>query len=555
MSTAVVQGAPGSFSLPRSQKRLIRWTIFIGFAAMAFGVTNGLGQALNYADISILEWFPGMETYYQGLTAHGVFNAIVLTFAFANGFLTLTTARGLNRELKPGLLHGAFWTLAAGTALAAWAIFAGEASVLYTFYPPLKAHWAYYAGLALIVISTWITSIQLFVLLKEWKQENPDERVPLLAFISVCTYAMWDIASLGIAVEVVGFLLPWSLGLIDGTDPMLSRTLFWYTGHPIVYFWLLPAYVSWYAMVPKHADGKLYSDSLARVVFLMFLCLSIPVGFHHQYTDPGIDAGMKAVHTVLTFGVFFPSLVTAFSVMSALEFGGRRRGGKGLLGWIRQLPWGRPELSAQLLAMLVFLLGGITGLILASYNINQIVHNTSFVPGHFHMTVGTAVALSFMGIAYWLVPYLTDRELWGRKTAVAQGWVYFVGILIFARGQISGGLEGMPRRTKILDAPYAEGQWELAGILTGVGGTLMFVSAVMFFLVLAGTVLLGEKKEHADIPFTETLREPAKTGWEPKMDKFRYWVTAAIILILIAYGPWLIQYMPPRLNVPGFTAF
>jgi len=556
MSHSVVAAPDRAFELPDDQRILIRWMIYVGFGALSVAMLNGFGQALNYAGIDILSWFPGMRTYYQGLTVHGVLNAIVLTFAFTNGFLALTTARALDRKLHGGLLHGALWTLVAGTALAGYAMFTGKASVLYTFYPPLQAHWTYYLGLALLVISTWITSINLLVTLRAWREENPGERIPLLAFISVCTYVMWDIASIGIAVEVVAFLLPWSIGLLEGTDPLLNRTLFWYTGHPIVYFWLLPAYVSWYAMVPKQAGGKLYSDSLTRIVFLMFLALSIPVGFHHQYTDPGVAAGQKYVHTVLTFGVFFPSLVTAFSVMAALEMGGRSRGGTGLLGWIRKLPWGDPALSAQLLAMLVFLLGGITGLINASYNINEIVHNTTFIPGHFHMTVGTAVGLSFMGIAYWLVPWLKGRELWGRKLALAQGWLYFVGVLIFARGMISGGLEGMPRRTLVVEAPYFKESWELAGALTGIGGAVMFVSAVLFFVVLLGTILLGEEAdEPMEIPATETISGPAEEGWEVHLDKFRYWVAATIVLILVAYGPFLIGYLPAKLTSPGFRFF
>ena len=65
--------------------------------------------------------------------------------------------------------------------------------------------------------------------------------------------------------------------LIDGVDPLLTRTLFWFSGHPIVYFWLLPVYVSWYMMLPKWVGGKLYSDGLTRMVFISFLLL-IPVG-------------------------------------------------------------------------------------------------------------------------------------------------------------------------------------------------------------------------------------------------------------------------------------
>ncbi|MFQ5746888.1 MAG: cbb3-type cytochrome c oxidase subunit I [Gemmatimonadota bacterium] len=554
MSTSMA--APASeFALPRSQRGLIRWTLYVGFAAFAVAVINGTGQSLNYAGLDILKWFPGMRTYYQGLTVHGVFNAIVLTFAFANGFLVLMTARGLGRPLSGGLLHASFWTMLLGVLLASFAMFSGRASVLYTFYPPLQAHWTYYLGLALLVVSTWITSLNLFLGLGRWRRENPGRRIPLLAYISVLTYAMWDIASIGIAVEVVGFLLPWSLGLLEGADPLLSRTLFWLSGHAIVYFWLLPVYVSWYALVPEQAGGKLFSDSLTRVVFVMFLALSIPVGFHHQYTDPGIGGVMKFVHAILTFGVFFPSLVTAFSVMAALEMAGRLRGGRGLVGWIRKLPWGEPSVSAQLLAMLVFLLGGITGLINASYNLNQVVHNTAFIPGHFHLTVGTAVALSIMGIAYWLIPWLKDRELWGRKLAVAQGWLYTIGVLVFARGMISGGLEGMPRRTYMLGATYGRDAWELSGILTGIGGTLMFLSVALFFLVIGMTIVAGRRRPGQRIPVGETVQAPAETGWEAKLDRLRIYVIATVILILVAYGPFLVGYLPARLTSPPFHFF
>src|SRR5690606_14654657 len=210
-------------------------------------------------------------------------------------------------------------------------------------------------------------------------------RIPLLACNSVVSFVMCFLASMPIAVYSLAFLIPWSLGAFGGlVDPLLTRTLFWFPGHAIVYAWLLPAYVSWYALVPRQAGGVLVSDPLTRVVFILFLLLSIPTGFHHQYTDPGISEQMKAFHGVLTFGVFFPSLATAFSVVAALEIGGRRRGGRGLLGWVVRLPWGDPSLVAQMLAMVVFVFGGITGLINASFTMNQIIHNTTWVPGHFH---------------------------------------------------------------------------------------------------------------------------------------------------------------------------
>jgi cytochrome c oxidase subunit 1 len=306
--------------------------------------------------------------------------------------------------------------------------------------------------------------------------------------------------------------------------------------------------------MPKQVGGKLISDTYARATFLLFLLLSIPTGLHHQYTDPGVSQAMKAIQGVLTFGIVLPSLATAFSIIAALEIGGRARGGTGLLGWIRKLPWSDPSVVAQLLAMLTFVLGGATGLVNASFTMNQVVHNTTWIPGHFHMTVGTAVAMTLMGVAYWLIPYLTDKELWGRKIALLSSWVYTIGVLIFARGMISAGLEGMPRRIYRAHATYNDPAWDLGGILTGIGGTLMFIGIMLFFLVIGLTVLMGQKRAATvDIPVSETLTAPSLTGWEVNLDRIWLWVGVAVLLIALAYGPFFVMYFPARFISPPFT--
>lgn len=545
---------PGGFELPGTQRRAIRYSLYTGYFALTAGIFHGLAQALSYAGIDILPFFPALRSYYQGLTAHGVANVLIFTFSFSNGFLMLTTARALSRRLNSGLVWASFALLAVGNLLTAYAVVTNKASVLYTSYAPLQAHFTYYIGLALVVVSTWAALLAMLLTLRAWRRDNAGARIPLLAHISVISYVMWFLASLPIAVSFLGLLTPWTLGLIEYVDPLLTRTLFWFTGHAIVYAWLLPAYVSWYALIPRQTGGLLISDSYTRIVFILFLLLSIPTGFHHQYTDPGVPEAMKALHGVLTFGVFFPSLATAFSVMAALEIGGRKAGGRGLFGWIPKLPWGDPSVLAQLLAMLTFVFGGATGLINASFTMNQVIHNTTWIPGHFHMTIGSAVALTLMGVAYWLIPYLTGRGLWGRKFAVASSWMYFVGVLIFARGMISAGLQGMPRRTYMVQAPYKQASWELGGMLTGAGGTLMFLSVLLFFLVVVMTVFFGKRgAAPADIPWSQTLTAPAAAGWERNLDRIGLWVFAEIVLIAIAYGPFFVKYLPGHFVSPGFS--
>ena len=542
-----------AFAFPGTDKAAIRWTLYVGYAALTAGIFHGLAQALSYANIDILRYFPALRSYYQGLTAHGVANALIFTFSFSNGFLPLMTARALSRPLNSRLLWASFALLVLGNILVVYAVTTNQASVLYTSYAPLQAHWTYYIGLALVVVSTWVALGNMLLCFRSWRKENPEMRIPLLAFLSLVTYIMWFLASLPIAVEFLGFLVPWTLGWMEKTDPLLTRTLFWFTGHAIVYAWLLPAYVSWYALVPQQAGGKILSDSLTRLVFILFLLLSIPTGFHHQYTDPGISTTMKAIHAILTFGVFFPSLATAFSVTASLEIGGRSRGGNGLLGWIRTLPWNDPSLVAQMLAMLGFVFGGISGLINASFTMNQVVHNTSWIPGHFHLTVGTAVTLTLMGVGYWIIPYLTDRALWGRRTALVSSWLYFIGVLIFSRGMISAGLEGMPRRIFRAEAAYDSPAWDFGGMLTGIGGTMMFVAIALFFIVILATIFAGKKGAGpADIPWSRIYSPAATSGWELKMDNLKFWTIMAVVLIVIAYGPFFATYLPPNFVSPGF---
>ena len=129
------------------------------------------------------------------------------------------------------------------------------------------------------------------------------------------------------------------------------------------------------------------------------------------------------------------------------------------MAWFGRLPWGDPSVAAQVLAMLLFVFGGVGGLINASYNLNLVVHNTAWIPGHLHLTVGTAVTLSFMGITYWLVPVPAGRALWSRRLALVQAWLWFVGDDASSRTPSTAwGSPGAPRRTMLGAAPVPPGR-------------------------------------------------------------------------------------------------
>jgi len=536
--------------------------IGVALVAVSIGLLYGPLQALEQMGVNLYFLVPWTYSYYQGLTLHGVLNAEVFTTFFITGFLTYIVTRSLNRNVRyPWISTLGAVLMIGGVLMASVPLLLDMATVLYTFYPPMKAHPAFYIGVTIMVVGSWVVGYSLYFTLGSWYKENPGQRAPLPALLGVITMAMWQLATLGVAVEELFMLIPWSLGLIDGIDPQLARSFFWYTGHPLVYFWLLPAYLSWYTMVPKLAGGKLFSDPMARLAFWLFLALSIPLGFHHQFVDPGIAAGWKYLHSVLTYAVFFPSLLTAFNLWASLHIAGHRRGGTGMFAWILKLPWGNPALTAQLLAAILFIFGGAGGLINASYNMNLVIHNTAWVPGHFHLTVGSAVTLSFFGISYWLLPHLTGRKLFTRKWALAQAWLWFVGMIIFSRGMHLVGLLGAPRRTMLGSAMkaqlYFNPDWNVPLLFTGVGGTILFLSYIALLVVLIGTVFFGKKlsdEEIPDVPFAEAA-SPAEAGpmW---LSQWKPWLVATVVLIIIGYGPVLYEAVrTAEATSPGFVVW
>ncbi len=537
-----------------TEKKIVSWYILVALVGLALGSLFGPMQALEHMGINIYPALqPVLQSYYQGLTLHGVLNALVWTTFFICGFLTLVVVTSLKHNLaKPWLSWLSFGVMVAGLVIAAVPLLLNQASVLYTFYPPLQAPWYYYVGLTLVVVGSWIAGWSMVATFLAWRKEHKGETTPFLALASLITMILWQICTLGIATEILLMILPWTFKLVQGIDPELARTLFWFTGHPLVYFWLLPVYVSWYGMIPKQAGGKLFSEPLARLSFWMFLLLSVPLGFHHQYVDPGVPAGWKFLHAALTYAVFFPSLLTAFNVIASMEIGARARGGKGLLGWITKLPWNEPSFTAQTLAMILFAFGGAGGLINASYNVNLVTHNTAWVPGHFHLTVGTAVTLSFFGVLYWMLPHLTGKKLWNPKVALAQAWIWFVGMAIFSNGLHRLGLLEAPRRTMLGAAVdnYGSGAWRIPTIMVGTGGLILLVSGILFFTVMIMTAFFQKEKAVVEMPIAESAHAEVIPGW---LNNWKPWVFGTIALVIVAYGPILIQLIgSAAFTSPGF---
>ncbi|WP_277585386.1 b(o/a)3-type cytochrome-c oxidase subunit 1 [Psychrobacillus antarcticus] len=546
--TTIKEKAKDLIKVDRRDSKLALAHIYVAFIALFIGGLCGLLQVLVRSGKFTLPWGIG---YYQILTIHGVLLGLILTTYFILGFqiaaMSRTSGTFTNKQRLIGWIG--FWVMTAGTVAASIMVLLNEASVLYTFYAPLQAHWIFYVGMALVVVGSWITGIAQIMKYVEWRKVNPGQPSPLLSFMVIVNMAMWLICSLGVAVEVVFQLIPWSLGWVDKVDVLLSRTLFWYFGHPLVYFWLLPAYMVWYVIIPKIIGGKIFSDALARLSFMLFLLFSIPVGFHHQLTEPGIDSFWKFLQVILTMMVVIPSLLTAFSMFASFELRGRQLGGKGLYGWFKKLPWKDARFTVPFIGMAAFIPAGAGGIINASYQMNQLIHNTIWVTGHFHLTLATTVVLTFFGAAYWLIPHLTGRVLTKQmnKLAIIQAIIWSVGMTIMSGAMHIVGLMGAPRRSDFSTYGGAQQatEWIPYQVAQAVGGTILFVGIILVLYIVANLLWFAPKGE-TEFPIGEVSEHAEKTPmW---LENWKIWLTICIALILFAYTVPIIdiiQNAPP----------
>ncbi len=522
--------------------------MYVAFAALFVGATCGLLQTLERSGKFTL---PGGINYYQILTVHGVMLGLVLTTFFILGFMLAAQSKtaGSYSKGELRLAWSGFWMMTVGVILTTIFILLNKATVLYTFYAPMMAHPGFYIGLTLIIVGSWLIGFTVFMKHRRWRKENPGKRTPLLSYMSVITLIMWQIATLGVAASVLIQFLPMSLGLTDTIDVLVSRTLFWYFGHPLVYFWLLPAYMAWYAIIPKIIGGKMFSDALARLSFVLLLLFSIPVGFHHQLTEPGIDPFWKYIQVILTFLVVIPSLMTAFSLFATFEARGRELGGKGLFGWLRKMPWKDVRFLAPFIGMLLFIPGGAGGIINASNQMNQVVHNTIWVTGHFHLTAATTVILTFFGIAYWLIPSITGRKLTStaNRWGVVQTIFWTVGMLIMSIAMHWQGLLGGPRRSAYSEyAGNADtSTWGAYQIAQAVGGSILFIAMVIMIGIFIYLAFFAPKGEE-EFPVATLSLDAGET---PSIfENWKLWIGITVALILFAYTiPFIdiIQNAPP----------
>jgi cytochrome c oxidase subunit 1 len=302
-------------------------------------------------------------------------------------------------------------------------------------------------------------------------------------------------------------------------------------------------------MFPRAAGGRLYSDTMGRLAFILFLLYSLPVGLHHLFMDPEHSNGFKFLQMFLTALVSVPTLLTVFTISASAELAGRMRGGTGLFGWIGRLPWDRPMVLATGLAFLMLFWGGGGGLINMSYGMNAMVHNTSWVTAHFHLIFGGTVVIMYFAICYAMWPRLTGRTFASVRPLLLQLWLWFIGMMVMTLPWHWTGLQGQWRRVAAFDYSdpmiAAWGPWVIVSLI---GGIVLAVSAFLFVYNLA--VLhrrTGPAAGALGTPYAEAVHPPGRVP--SSLNGFGLWNILVALLMALAYGYPIAQFFidpPPQ---------
>ncbi len=484
-----------------SAEALIKANAVVGVVFLAVGGFFGLLVALTrWQAVHLLP----ADLFYLVLTAHGADILVFWIIFFEIAILYFASAILLNCRLAmPRVAWLAFVLMVIGSVLANIAVLQGESSVMFTSYVPMKADPNFYLGLILFAVGALVAVGVFFGTLVIAKKEKTYEgSVPLVTFgaITAAIIAVYTIAS-GAVILVPTWL--WSLGLIGDIDTLTYRIVWWGFGHSSQQINVAAQVSVWYAIAALTLGAKPISEKVSRMAFFLYICFLLLASAHHILVDPGISSEWKVANTSYAlFLAVLGSLIHGMSVPGAIEVAQRNNGfTQGVFGWLRKAPWGNPAFAGMFLSLVLFgVLGGITGVIMGTEQLNLIIHNTLYVPGHFHGTVAAGTTLAFMAVSYLVVPLIFRREIMFKKLAQWQPYLFGLGVTGLSVFMMAAGTLGVSRRhwdmafsdaTMAFDYPPSA---FLIMALNGISGIIASIGGAAFVIVIVASVFFGKKR-------------------------------------------------------------
>jgi len=427
------------------------------------------------------------EWYNSSFTMHGtimIFLWIVpaVTGGFGNYLVPLMI--GARDMAFPTLNAIAFWMIIPGGLLLISSFFVGPASTGWTAYPPLSILTEQHIGQAIWIFSIIIlgtssilAAVNFIVTIWSMRMKGMGLfDMPLFCWAMLATSVLALVATPVLA----GALILLAFDLLAGTsffnptgggNPVVYQHLFWFYSHPAVYVMILPVFGIISEVLPPHARKPIFGYKAIAYSSMMICALGLVVWAHHMFTS-GTPDWLRVFFMIATLLVAVPTGIKIFS-------------------WLATLWGGKLRLESPLLFAIgfisMFVVGGLSGVMLGSVPIDIHVHDTYFVVAHFHYVLfGGSVFGIYAGIYHWF-PKMTGRmlnETWGKIHFA----LTFIGFNLCFFPMHILGLQGMPRRVAQYDPQFAE-----INLICSIGAFILAISTIPFLVNAVYSWLKGEK--------------------------------------------------------------
>ncbi len=460
------------------------------FATFIFFIIGGVEALLIRLQLAVPDGtLVSPETYNGLVSMHGttmIFLFVVPVFAgFANYFIPLMI--GARDMAFPRLNALSFWLL----------VFGGISFYTSVFFEPPQAGWTSYAPLSddaflpssgvdawiflihLTGLSSILGAINFVATIHNMRAKGMGwGRMPLFIWSMLVTSYLLIIALPAIAAAVTMLLTDRHFGTAffdptGGGDPLLWQHLFWFFGHPEVYIMILPAFGIISEILPVFARKPIFGYKAIAAATVAIGFLGLLVWAHHMFTTPTATV-VLVFFMMSSFLIAVPTGIKIFNWVATL--------------WRGSIMMKTPLMFAAALPAL-FVIGGISGVILAVFPINWQLHDTYFIVAHIHYVLfGGSVFGIFAGLYYWF------PKMSGRMLSEALGkwsfWVMFVGFNLTFLVQHSAGLSGMPRR--IYDYPEEAGWWAF-NLLSTIGSFMLGFGVMLTFVNVVRSIKHGQR--------------------------------------------------------------
>jgi cytochrome c oxidase subunit 1 len=458
MTTRTTQAAedqlgPQETSYLNASKGLKNWlytvdhkrigVMYLIAVCLAFCLGGVLALLLRFELIAPGETIMGADTYNRMFTLHGaamVFLFVIPGIPAAFGNFVLPLMLGAKDVAFPRLNLASFYIYVVGTVMALWSIIAGGVDTGWTFYTPYST--AVSGSVVMMTMAAFVlgfssifTGLNFIVTIHKMRAPGLTwDRMPLMVWALYATSIIQVMATpvLGITLLLLVMERALGVGIFDpalGGDPVLFQHFFWFYSHPAVYIMILPAMGVMSELVTTFARKTIFGYRAIALSSLAIAVISFLVWGHHMFVS-GQSAYAGMVFSFLTFLVAIPSAIK-------------------VLNWVATLYGGSIKLDTPMLYavwfLILFTIGGVTGLFLGTMGTDVHLHDTYFVVAHFHYVMMGGTVMGFFGALHYWWPKMFGK-MYNEKPAKIAAWLVFIGFNVTFFTQFILGTRGMPRR-------------------------------------------------------------------------------------------------------------